>query len=154
MKETLEFMIQGDSEGFITFECPFCHSEFKLRADEFQNEDLEVIELFCPYCGLTSVRENFFCEEILEKAKNIALNYFIEEINKSFSNMSNNVNRSGKGFVKMTFKPLKKVNVKEINEQDTAEEIFNCPCCGNHEKVLYCVGISKVFCSYCGVDII
>ena len=24
-------IIQGDSEGYVTFECPFCGSEFKLQ---------------------------------------------------------------------------------------------------------------------------
>lgn len=37
--EGLSFMIQGDSEGDVTFECPFCHSEFKLQAGEFQDDD-------------------------------------------------------------------------------------------------------------------
>ena len=37
--EDLEITIQGDDEGYITFECPFCKSEFKLRADECQNDE-------------------------------------------------------------------------------------------------------------------
>ena len=32
--------IQGDSEGYVTFECPFCGSEFKLQAGEYQDGDL------------------------------------------------------------------------------------------------------------------
>lgn len=30
MSDTITFTIQGDSEGYVTFECPFCGSEFKL----------------------------------------------------------------------------------------------------------------------------
>ena len=44
--------IQGDSEGYVTFECPYCDSEFKLQAGEYQNDDEPFEELFCPYCGL------------------------------------------------------------------------------------------------------
>ena len=46
---TFEISIEGDSEGYVTFECPFCESEFKLNASEFQDEDNVFSELFCPY---------------------------------------------------------------------------------------------------------
>ena len=53
----------------------------------------------------------------------------------------------------MEYKPLEKVNIKDLKENETVEEVFECPTCGNHEKVLYCSGVSKIFCAYCGVDI-
>ena len=37
--DTFTVKIQGDSEGYVSFECPYCGSEFKLQADEFQNEE-------------------------------------------------------------------------------------------------------------------
>lgn len=49
---TLSFTVQGDSEGYVTFECPYCGSEFKLQAGEVQSDEEPVLELFCPYCGL------------------------------------------------------------------------------------------------------
>lgn len=33
------------------------------------------------------------------------------------------------GLIKMTYKPLKKVNVKELKTSDTSEEEFECNCC-------------------------
>ena len=56
MSVEFSFTIQGDSEGYVTFLCPFCGSEFKLRADEYQNDDKPFEDLFCPYCGLTRVK--------------------------------------------------------------------------------------------------
>mgnify|MGYP002591330934 CR=1 FL=1 len=53
----------------------------------------------------------------------------------------------------LNYKPLEKVNIKDLKENETVEEVFECPTCGNHEKVLYCSGVSKIFCAYCGVDI-
>lgn len=53
----------------------------------------------------------------------------------------------------MTYKPLKKVNVRELKENDTQEVEFQCGNCNHHTKVLYCAGASKIFCPYCGVDI-
>jgi hypothetical protein len=32
--ENFTITIQGDSEGYVTFECPYCDSEFKLQAGE------------------------------------------------------------------------------------------------------------------------
>ena len=67
MSTEISFTIQGDSEGYVTFECPFCGSEFKLQADEFQSDDEPLEELFCPYCGLTREKNDFLCEFFLLK---------------------------------------------------------------------------------------
>ena len=77
--EDLEITIQGDDEGYITFECPFCKSEFKLRADECQNDETPYDEYFCPYCGLVKDKNEFLSEDIIEQVKAIAMNELIEE---------------------------------------------------------------------------
>lgn len=149
----MSFTIQGDSEGYITLECPFCNSEFKAQAGELQNNDVPVIDLFCPYCGLTSNRNDFYTTETVEKIQALATNYAIEHLNKAFGKMARRINSSNRGVIKMDFKPLKLVNVKELKDRDTTEEIFTCNSCENHVKVLYCAGAAKVYCPYCGVDI-
>jgi len=146
-----EFSIQGDSEGYVMFDCPYCGSEFKLNAEEFQSEDNEFHELFCPYCGLANDVQSFYTDEVIEAAKEIATNYMIEQLNKSFGDMARKVSQNK--YVKMTFKPLKKVNVRELADKDTVEEVFQCNACDNHMKVLYCAGVSKIYCPYCGVDL-
>ena len=51
--ENFTITIQGDSEGYVTFECPYCNSEFKLQAGEYQNDEGNLLKnCFCPYCGL------------------------------------------------------------------------------------------------------
>lgn len=152
MSETFSFKIQGDSEGYVTFECPFCGSEFKLQAGEYQNDEEPFEELFCPYCGLTKEKNEFLSADVIEKAQAIAYNYMVEELNKAFKKMQKSVNRS-KGLIKMDFKPLKKVVTKELKDKDTTETEFLCACCERSVKVLYCAGAAKVFCPYCGVDI-
>ena len=152
MSETLSFKIQGDSEGYVTFECPFCGSEFKLQAGEYQNDEVLFEELFCPYCGLTKEKNEFLSADVIEKAQAIAYNYMVEESNKTFKKMQKSVKRS-KGLIKMDFKPLKKVATKELKDKDTTETEFLCSCCERSVKVLYCAGVAKVFCPYCGVDI-
>lgn len=147
----MKFIIQGDSEGYIMFECPYCDSEFKLNAAEFESEENEFHELFCPYCGLAGDIQSFYADEVIEKAKEMATNYMIEELNKTFGNMSKSISQNK--YIKMTFKPLKKVNVRELSVIDSVEEAFKCNTCDNHVKVLYSAGVSKVYCPYCGVDL-
>lgn len=143
-----EIKIEGDSEGYVTFECPYCESEFKLNAIEFQDEDNEYIELNCPYCGLSKEVNEFYSKEVIEQMNLIAQNYMYEQLNNMFGKMKKDMNKNK--FIKMKYKPLKKVGLKELQEKDTVETIFKCSTCYNHEKVLYCAGVSKVFCAYCG----
>ncbi|MDD3187790.1 MAG: hypothetical protein PHD02_04945 [Bacilli bacterium] len=146
-----EIKIQGDSDGYVAFECPFCESQFKLNAGEFQNDDNNISELCCPYCGLMDKVNKFYTKEVIEQAQAIAMNYMSDELNKAFGKMSKSLNKSN--LIKMSYKPLKKINVKDVETKDTVEEIFECHNCHNHVKVLYGAGVSKVFCSYCGNDI-
>ena len=150
--ENFTITIQGDSDGYVTFECPYCDSEFKLQAGEYQNDDEPFIELFCPYCGLAKEKNEFLSSAVIEQAKAMAYNYMAEKLNKSFGKMQRSANHS-KGLIKMDFKPLKKVATKELKDKDTAETEFICPCCDRRVKALYCAGAAKIFCPYCGVDI-
>ena len=150
---TFTFSIEGDSEGYVTFECPFCRAEFKLQAGEYQDEDKPVEELFCPYCGLSKEKKEFRSSEVVEQVEILAQNYLIEQLNRSFKKMSKSINRSGHGIIKMKYKPLKKVEMKKLKTEDAAETEFRCSCCDHRVKALYCAGASKIFCPYCGVDI-
>lgn len=90
---TLSFTIQGDSEGYVTFTCPYCQSDFKLQAGEFQNDEEPFNELFCPYCGLSKEISDFYSKDVIEKARELATNYMIEELNKSFGKLKHSANR-------------------------------------------------------------
>ena len=148
----ISFTIEGDSEGFVTFECPFCGSEFKLQAGEYQDENKPLEDLFCPYCGLTREKTAFYSKDVLEQAQALAENYMIEELNKAFKKMSKSINKQH-SIIKMKYKPLKRVETKDLKDKDSAETEFCCGNCDHRVKVLYCAGASKFFCPYCGVDI-
>ena len=71
MSETmLSFTIQGDNEGYVTFTCPYCNSDFKLQAGEYQNDEEPFSELFCPYCGLSKEKASFYSEDVIERPEN------------------------------------------------------------------------------------
>ena len=150
--ENFTITIEGDNEGYVTFECPFCDSEFKLQAGEYQNDDEPFEELFCPYCGLTKEKNEFLSSDVIEQAQVIAYNHMVNELNNKFKKMQRSINHS-KGLIKMDFTPLKKIATKELKDKDTTETEFTCSCCEHRVKVLYCASAAKVFCPYCGVDI-
>lgn len=143
---------RGDSEGYVTFECPFCGSEFKLHAGEYQDKDMPFQDLFCPYCGLTDEKNSFLSHDVIEQMQNLNYNYMVEELNKAFGEMAKSLDRKN-SISKMKFKPLEKVTVRELAEKDTTEVVFECEQCNRHVKVLHCTGAAKKFCPYCGVDI-
>lgn len=143
---------RGDSEGYVTFECPFCGSEFKLHAGEYQDKNMPFQDLFCPYCGLTDEKNSFLSHDVIEQMQNLNYNYMVEELNKAFGEIAKSLDRKN-SIIKMKFKPLEKVTVRELAEKDTTEVVFECEQCNHHVKVLHCAGAAKIFCPYCGVDI-
>ena len=146
-----EMTIQPDSEGYATFECPYCESQFKLSVDECQNEEDIYEDFCCPYCGLIGNRNKFYTREAIEEMQNRIYNLMTQVINKELTNMSRQLKKSK--FLSMKVNPLKEIATNEIVDRDTIEEIFQCTLCGKHEKVIYCQGISKIYCAYCGSDL-
>lgn len=152
MSETsFEIAMEGDRDGYVTFECPFCGSSFGLRADEVKNEDGYMDKIYCPYCGLNNDFDSFLPNEIIEQAKEIAYNWMIEQLNQTFEKMTKDIN-THQGIVKMRYKPLKKNEISEIHSHEGVEEAFECENCNHHVKVLYVTGSSLVYCPYCGVN--
>lgn len=105
-----------------------------------------------PTADIAKEKSAFWSKDVRDKARALAENYMIEELNKAFGKMARSINRQ-KSIIKMTYKPLKKVYVKELKNADTAETEFQCTCCNRRVKALYCAGASKIFCPYCGVDL-
>ena len=144
-----KFEIEADKDEYVSYECPFCKSTFSLNAGEVQSDDPVYTEMYCPYCGLNDNPSNFYIQEVIEQAQNIAMNYMIDEINKAFKKVTRNNNK----YVKMTYKPLKNQTLKDLKTKEGTEEIFQCKNCCNHVKVDYYLGKTKVYCAFCGIDI-
>lgn len=148
---TLEMTIQSDSEGYVTFECPYCESQFKLSVDECQNEADIYENFYCPYCGLMGDRNNFYTKEAIQEIQNRIYNLMTQTVNKELNKMSRQLKKSK--FLSIKVNKLKEVATNEIVDKDTVEEVFQCSLCGKHEKVIYCLGVSKIYCAYCGSDL-
>ena len=63
---SFDITMEGDREGYVTFECPFCGSSFGLRADEVKNDEGTLDKIYCPYCGLNSDSDEFLPQEVIE----------------------------------------------------------------------------------------
>lgn len=152
MSSSMSITLQADSDGFITFECPYCESSFKLSAGDLNDESFPVEELFCPYCGLSNKPNTFLSSDAIEAAKVKAYNFMADMLNEEFGKTARSINRYN-SFVRMDYTPLKLEPEKEVKDKDTVEGIFMCKACERNVKVLHNAGLSKVFCPYCGVDI-
>lgn len=140
-----EISIPTDNDGFVLLKCPYCGDFFKLRPSEVEAED--VIEIWCPYCGLKG--ENYLTEDVIELAlkmgKNIAMDIFFEEFKK--------MERKSKGN-NISFK----VNKKPDREVETpiiagieALDIEKYMCCKKQAKINPLMKICGSYCPYCGV---
>lgn len=145
--KTIQISIPADEDGYVSFECPHCEQRFKLRADEFEESD--IINLFCPICGLVHELDHFYSTVFIEKAMNLAEQEAMEMIYDMFKGLE----RKSRGNKFMKFKAGSKprVDIKEIYENiDELVEVES-NCCKKHIKVTELDRLIGVYCSYCGV---
>ncbi|XZJ40571.1 hypothetical protein ACSXCW_02695 [Clostridium perfringens] len=143
-KITSSLEIPIDSDGFASLQCPFCNERFKLTAN-FINE-IDINELYCPYCGLQHSFENFLTDEVIElaraKMKNMTMDFIngnIKSLNDSFSN----------GFLKITIdSEFDSVNEPEVIESDDMYK-KTLSCCNCNVKLNE--NIDSCYCPKCGV---
>jgi transcription elongation factor Elf1 len=136
--------IPCDNDGYVTFQCPFCNEVFKLSADEVQADD--VINLFCPICGLMSEPNSFLSDKVIKHVQDIAMNYFKNLLNDSFKKME----RNSKGFFKVTNK-LKIEQEKLLYETENELQQVTFECCEKSAKIRLLNKELGAYCPYCGV---
>lgn len=139
---------QSDIEGFNSFKCSLCGEEFKLLTDEAQEDD--VIELFCPNCGIPSPISNYYTADIIEHAETLVMN----EAMGMLDDMLKGIERTTRRSKNITFKKGKSLPVKQprtLFENDDLEKIEYL-CCNRKAKLSLLSKTIKPFCPYCGVN--
>lgn len=145
---TIPISIPTDNDGYVTFQCPFCNNKFKLHADECQED--EVLEFFCPYCGLTDEPSAFLSDDVRQLAMDMAENMMIDMLNDFTKDMERTFR--GNKIVKFKSNKIDKVPEKKLFEANSEEIITEMGCCKRHVKVPYTAKESGVLvCPYCGV---
>jgi uncharacterized Zn-finger protein len=138
--------IPTDSEGFYSLQCPHCKERFKASAGDIQAED--ILELFCPSCGLIGGSSDFIPSEVIEHAKTLALNYMQQEIFKSFKKTSWKVKDSG---LTIDVKRPREEQPELLKEAEDLE-LIELLCCDKTIKVNIDQKVSNVYCPFCGVN--
>lgn len=143
---SLEVSIPLDKDGFIEMECDFCKNRFMLHQDIYESEDN--INFFCPICGLPNKINTFFVPEVLEIAQQMAMNYMLEELDKTLGKSLKQINKSG--LIKMSMKKPKKEVEKELYTPTV--EYVKCmkKCCNIEVKVRDLDKETGTYCPICG----
>lgn len=144
--KTFQISIPADEDGYVSFQCPHCEQRFKLNAGEIQ--DSEVINLFCPMCGLAHEVDHFYSKEVVEKAMSIAEQEAMDMVFDMFKGLE----RKSRGSKGIKFKAGKKpkVHIKEIYENVDELIETTVKCCEKHIKVRELDNLVGIYCSYCG----
>lgn len=144
---SFQITIPSDNDGFITLQCPFCDDRFKLTVEEFQRED--IIEIFCPYCGLRHQHSEFLRDEVIEQAQIIAGNYAKSLLNQWMKDLERSTARNK--FVKIKAGKLPKIEAEKILFEQEELEITTLVCCQVTVKTRPLNKVIGVYCPCCGV---
>lgn len=139
---------QSDIDGFNSFKCSLCGEDFKLKTDEFQEK--EVLELFCPNCGIPSPITTYYTNDIIEHVETIIENEASNMINNLFKNLEKSLNKNNN----LTFKRGKTLPTQQpkvLFENDDLDRL-EFVCCNRKAKLSLFSKTIKPFCPYCGVN--
>ncbi|PAE42776.1 hypothetical protein [Bacillus sp. 7884-1] len=148
MRKNFVISKQSDIEGFNSFKCSLCGEDFKLNTIEVQEDD--VIELFCPNCGIPSPMSTYYTDDIKEHAETLVMNEAMDMLNDLFKGFERTARRSKN----ITFKrgqPLPTTPPRALFENDDLEQI-EFLCCNRKAKLSLLSKTIKPFCPYCGVN--
>lgn len=144
--ESFSIEIPTDSDEYFRVCCPYCRNNFKISAPEFRETD--VINIFCPICGLVDELNSFFSDEVIKKALAIAQNYVEETIYQMFKNFERKTN--GNSFFKFDAGKKPVASEPELYELDDHLTIVHKKCCDSHFKVTELDKWLDPYCVYCG----
>ncbi|MFJ7937063.1 hypothetical protein ACIQYG_00845 [Peribacillus sp. NPDC096622] len=148
MRKNFVISKQSDIEGFSSFKCSLCSEEFKLKTNEVQEDD--VLEVFCPNCGLPSPISSYYTDDILEHAETLVMNEAMDMLNDMFKGLEKTAKKSKN----ITFKRGKSLPITQpraLYENDDLEQI-EFICCNRNAKLSLLSKTIKPFCPYCGVN--
>ncbi|WP_445172487.1 hypothetical protein [Microcoleus sp.] len=144
---SFQITVPSDNDGFITLQCPFCDDRFKLTVEDFQRED--IIEIFCPYCGLRHQHSQFLRDEVIEQAQIIASNYAKSLLNQWVKDLERSTKRNK--FVNFKAGKLPKLETEKILFEQEELETTTLVCCLVTVKTRPLNKVIGVYCPCCGV---
>lgn len=141
----LNLSIPSDNDGFCLMQCPLCAGFFKLTPTDIEAED--VIQIWCPNCGLKS--DNYFTQDVIELALAMAENTVMDKIYKSFKKSERKMKTKN-----ISFKTNRRPSRKHENPIIAGIElldIYKYDCCHRKSKIKPIIKLIGSYCPFCGV---
>ena len=143
---TVEISIPCDDEGYVLLRCSHCGELFKITASDAKDD--EVLDIYCPACGLTS--ESYLTDDVIALA-NAKINNFVNDmIYDTFKKMERHNKRNSPLQFKAGKKPKHEYESPLYSTIDALEETGFC-CCKRSAKVNPLLKMSACYCPFCGV---
>ena len=136
---TIKISIPTDDDGFVLLQCPKCGEYFKLPPDDIESDD--VVDIYCPLCGLVS--DTYITKDVVELAKAKALNKvlgdFYDEMKKLERKTRNSI---------IQVKANKPQKEEEIPIKSTIDsmEIVDFECCNRQGKIRHLLNYCGCYC--------
>ncbi|MGE7023346.1 hypothetical protein [Solibacillus cecembensis] len=138
--------IPTDSDGYFNSCCPYCKNHFKILGSEFK--ETEVVDIYCPVCGLIAEFNSFYTDKVINKVHSIAKDYAEDLIYQMFKDLERK-NRGNK-FVKIKAGKRPTTDESELYEPDNHLVVVKKICCDSHFKVTELDKWLIPYCIYCG----
>lgn len=140
----LKISIPSDDDGFIMLKCHKCGEHFKLTADDIESDEL--LDIYCPLCGLTS--DDFFDDDVENLALAKATNQIEDLLLREMENFGKK-NKSSMFSIK-TSKTSNEVYEKKLSTIPDDMNVYTTPCCNKDIKVRALLRFTGIYCSFCG----
>ena len=140
---TINISIPADDDGFVLLQCPKCGEFFKLPPSDIESD--EVLNIYCPLCGLTS--ESYLTDDVIELAKAKAINKILGDFYDETKKLER---KSRNSMVKIKANKPKKEDEIPISSTVDSMEIVNFNCCNRQAKIKYLLNYCGCYCPYCG----
>lgn len=140
---SISISIPADDDGFVLLNCPKCGEYFKLPPSQIESDD--VLDIYCPMCGLVS--DSYLTNDVIELAQ-------AKVINKVLGNVYDEVkkleHKSRNSIIKIKAQKPKLEEEFSIKSTIDAMEIIDFDCCNRQAKVRYLLNYCGCYCPYCG----
>ncbi len=140
---SFEISIPCDDDGFVLLQCPKCGEFFKLRPSDIESD--EVLDIYCPLCGMTS--DDYLTQDVVELAMAISTNKVLDEIYETFRGMERHSKNS---FVRIKCKKSEEEDEIPIQSSIDAMEIVDFDCCDRQAKIRNLLHYCGSHCPFCG----
>ncbi|QXM06961.1 TFIIB-type zinc ribbon-containing protein [Crassaminicella indica] len=141
----MEISIPADNDGFVLLQCPLCGEFFKLKPRDMEEDN--VIEIWCPCCGLRS--ENYFTEDVIELAMKMGTNIAMDRIFDEMKKWEKQFKGCGVSF-NAGKRPPKEIETPIVSGIE-ALEMQKYKCCKKEAKIKPLIKMCGSYCPYCGV---